>query len=101
VTVVYGVALAVGMAALVGWIAAGSSSASGRLDPERRLGTAGRAVVAALVGFGMGGLSAAFAGWPIAGHVAAALAGALVMAAVAVFLGPARTAGESDSGRDG
>jgi hypothetical protein len=47
------------------------------LDPERRFGIAGRRVVAALVGFGMAGMSAEFSprdlSWPVA--LALALAG--------------------------
>lgn len=80
---VYAVILAVGLVALVGWIFA-RSFATGTdrpgLDPEIRFGVAGRRVVAAAVGFGMGGMSAEFSprdlSWPVALLAAVVGAGA-------------------------
>lgn len=78
---VYAVSLLVGVVLLVAWIflrvyAANTGRAS--IDPERRLGQAGRRLVAALVGFGMAGMSAEFSSreiaWPVA--LLLALAGA-------------------------
>lgn len=78
---VYAAALAVGIAALLAWIAAGALAVNierPALDPEERFGVRGRRVVAALVGFGMAGMSAEFSprgiDWPLA--LALAVAGA-------------------------
>lgn len=85
---VYGIALAVGAVGLLVWLAgvALSSNVAGwdRYDPDRRLGTGGRRVVAAVFGFGMAGLSASYAGWPTA---LAALAAATGATAAAVWAG--------------
>ncbi|HJR92842.1 MAG TPA: hypothetical protein VJ938_10410 [Acidimicrobiia bacterium] len=70
---VYAVALVVGVVALLGWIMMRTLSANidrASIDPEQRLGLMGRRVVAALVGFGIGGMSAEFSprdlSWPFA-----------------------------------
>ncbi|MGD2051446.1 MAG: hypothetical protein PVI35_03125 [Acidimicrobiia bacterium] len=87
------VALVIGLLGLLGWVAAGTVGESvagwSRLDPEARFGAAGRAVIAGLVGFGMGGLSSSFAGWPGWATVGAALAGAAVAIGAARLLAPA------------
>ncbi|MDH3607069.1 MAG: hypothetical protein OER12_08730 [Acidimicrobiia bacterium] len=78
---VFGLALAVGFLAVLGWIAAVAvaDSVDGweGVDPDARFGLNGRRVVAGVLGFGMAGLSAAYAGWPIALAIGAAVAGAL------------------------
>lgn len=78
--VVFAIALVVGVLALFAWIVAATAAeiVSGweRLDPERGLGPRARSGVAAILGFGMAGLSAAYAGWPGLAAVSAALAGA-------------------------
>lgn len=79
---VYAVVLSLGLVALIGWIF-GRSFAVGTdrpgFDPEGRFGVPGRRVVAAAVGFGMGGMSAEFSprdlSWPVA-LVAAAVGAA-------------------------
>jgi len=83
---VYAVALAVGVVGLVVLVLGGAFAANvGRedADPGERWGRAGKSVVGAMLGFGMGGMSAEFApieiAWP------AALAIALVAAALSVF----------------
>lgn len=84
---VYAVALALGVLALLAWIGARALAVNvpswGNADPERRLGVAGRRVVAGLVGFGLAGLSAEFSprdlSWPVA------LGLALVGGAVAIW----------------
>lgn len=70
---VYAVVLVVGVVGLLGWVMlhvlAGNLDRPS-LDPEERFGVPGRRVVAALVGFGMGGMSAEFSprdlAWPVA-----------------------------------
>jgi len=94
------VALAVGLLALLSWVAASviGTSVEGWswLDPETRFGAAGRSVVAGLVGFGMGGLSASYAGWSQLAALAAALLGAGGAWAVAHFLGPSAAGRETE-----
>ena len=72
---------------LVGWIVAvtvaGSVPGWGRLDPDDRFGVAGRRVVGAVLGFGIAGLSASYAGWATGLALAAALGGALGAMALA------------------
>ena len=81
---VYAIVLVVGVVALIAWIFAhafAQNSATDRFDPEERFGITGRRLVAALVGFGMAGMSAEFSprdlGWPLALVLAIAGAGAL------------------------
>ncbi|MGH8958562.1 MAG: hypothetical protein ACRDVK_07785 [Acidimicrobiia bacterium] len=70
---VYAVALALGAVLLIAWIfsvyLAGNVEAWSRISPEERFGKRGRQMVAALVGFGMAGMSAEFSPrdlpWPI------------------------------------
>lgn len=80
---VYAIVLTVGLLALIGWVFARSfSTGTDRqgVDPEERFGVSGRRVVAAAVGFGMGGMSAEFSprdlSWPVALLAAVAGAGA-------------------------
>lgn len=83
---VYAVVLAVGVVALIAWIfvryLGGNAPSLQRFDPETRLGRRGRQVVAALVGFGMAGMSAEFSPraitWPVALVLAMLGAGAAV-----------------------
>jgi hypothetical protein len=60
----------------------------GGLDPEVRFGSRGRAIVAGVTGFGMGGISASYAGWNSWLALAGAVAGASVMAVLAWRIGP-------------
>ena len=70
---VYAIVLAVGVVFLISWIFAtylgGSVAEWKRFDPEERLGKRGRRLVAALVGFGLAGMSAEFSpfdlSWPV------------------------------------
>lgn len=82
---VYAVVLVVGIVALLGWIMARAFAVNidrPSLDPEARFGIPGRRVVAALVGFGMAGMSAEFSPrdltWPVA--LVLAVAGAAAAA---------------------
>ena len=84
---VYGIALAAGFVALLVWIvavfAADSVDSWEGFDLERRYGVNGRRSVAAVLGFGMAGLSASYAGWNTSVALAAAAAGAAVAVALA------------------
>lgn len=91
-TPVYAIVLVVGVVALFAWLvlAAIGTSVEGwdDVDPERRFGRIGRFAVAALVGFGMAGMSSTFAGWPALATIAAAIAGGAGLVAVAHWFGP-------------
>jgi hypothetical protein len=70
---VYAVAVAVGVLALVYWLfSATLADNAGRAawDPATRWGNRGKIAIGAVIGFGMGGLSAEFApielAWPVA-----------------------------------
>lgn len=82
---VYAIALALGVLALVLWLLATTvAESSGRTawDPATRWGS-GKTTIGALIGFGMGGLSAEFA--PIDLKWPAALAIAAVAALLSVY----------------
>ncbi len=81
-TVIYGVVLIAGLLAIGGWVMI--QAAGSEWDPARWFGTAGRRWSSAAVGFGMGGLSASFAGW---GSWPAVLAALLAAGALAVLAG--------------
>ncbi len=83
---VYAIALALGVLAMILWLfAATVAESNGRTgwDPATRWGLGGTTAVGALIGFGMGGLSAEFApidiSWPVA------LAIAVVAALLSVY----------------
>jgi hypothetical protein len=84
---VFGIALGLGVILLLAWIIAVAVADSvegwANIGPDERFGLTGRRVVAAVFGFGMAGLSAAYAGWPMAVATLAAAAGALVAGTVA------------------
>lgn len=91
-TVVYAVVLLAGVVLLVGWLVAAAIATWVEgwesFDPGARFGARGRAVVAGAVGFGMGGLSATFAGWPAGLALLAAVAGGGAMVLVSRLFGP-------------
>jgi len=72
----YGVALVVGLTALIAWVIGVAVSRNDAGNPEQRFGLSGRRVVGALIAFGMGGLSAAYGGWPPWAAIIAASAAA-------------------------
>ena len=90
---IYAIALALGLLALLVWIvgvAVGAWVDGWEFaDPERRLGETGRSTTAAVFGFGMGGMSATFAGWNPVIAAAAALVGGAALVAVARVFAPA------------
>lgn len=75
---------------MLGWVAAVAVSEMvagwSHLDPERRFGRRGRLVVAGLAGFGLGGMSASYAGWPLAAAFGAAIGAAVGVGVAAWFL---------------
>ena len=83
---VYAVVLAIGVLALISWLfSATLAENNGRAawDPATRFGSRGKMAIGAMVGFGMGGLSAEFApidlAWPVA------LAIAVVAAVLSIY----------------
>ena len=91
-TALYAIVLSIGVVLLIGWLVATAigSWVDGweAFDPEGRFGARGRAAVAGAVGFGMGGLSATFAGWPGGLALLAAVAGSGAMVLVSRLFGP-------------
>ena len=81
--VLYGIAVVAGALALVGWVIwdtlAEAPGSSGQ-GPTVRFGMRGRRAVTAVLGFGLGGISASFAGWNQALALGAAVAGAVLLA---------------------
>lgn len=88
---VYAVAIVLGIVSVLAWIFMGLAASSmhdmSRLDPEERFGEKGRYLVAGLMGFGMGGMSASFGGWNDALAVLAAIAGLVAAVVAARYLG--------------
>ena len=87
----YAICTVVGVVALLTWITLGIAASAGDdrryLDPELRFGEQGRAAVAAVLGFGLGGMSASFAGWGTALALLGALAGAVAAVLIGRYLG--------------
>lgn len=72
----------------------GDAEHQGRWDPEAMLGHHGRLGVAGVAGFGLGGMSATFAGWATALALLAAVAGAIALGVLAVGLRPQSEGGD-------
>ena len=91
-TALYGIPLLIGFLFMVGWISATAVAATvagwENVDPERRFGQSGRFVLAALIGFGMAGISTLYAGWPDALTIVAGMVGAAGLIGVSIWLGP-------------
>lgn len=87
----FGISLVIGIVGLVAWILVGgfSDANGGRpVHPDARFGARGRAIVAGLTAFGIGGLSASYGGWPMAASVAAAIIAAAVFGTYAYRFNP-------------
>lgn len=88
---IYAVATVLGVIGLLAWITLGIAASAGgdstSLDPETRFGERGRVAVGGVLGFGLGGMSASFAGWNAGLAVAAAVAGAAAAVLVGRYLG--------------
>ena len=93
-TAVYATALVVGVLLLLGWVAAVAVSATvpgwDHVDPDIRFGRTGRAVVAGFSGFGLGGMSSTFGGWPAFAALLGAVGGAGLVIAASQLLDGAR-----------
>ncbi len=91
-TALFGIPLLAGIVLMLAWIAAtavaGSVEGWERVDPNLRFGRTGRFVLAAVIGFGMAGMSALYAGWPEILAIAGGIAGAAGLIGVSVWLGP-------------
>ncbi len=89
-TAVYAISLVLGVLLLFAWVAsvAVAEMVTGwdHVDPDRRFGRRGRLMVAGLAGFGLGGMSATFGGWPVAAALAGAGGGAALVGAAAFYL---------------
>ncbi len=88
---VYAIATILGVIGIIAWVTLGMISTAvshaQRLDPETRFGLAGRSVVAGTIGFGLGGMSASYAGAGTLLAVLGAVAGAGALVVVGRFLG--------------
>lgn len=91
-TALFGIPLLLGFSLMAVWIAATAVAATvdgwESVDPERRFGRTGRFVVAGIIGFGMAGISALYAGWPQFLAVGAGIAGTVGLIIVSIWLGP-------------
>lgn len=83
---VYAVVLAIGVLALIWWLFSATlaeNTGHAGWDPATRFGSRGKLAIGAMIGFGMGGLSAEFAPidleWPVA------LAIAVVAALLSIY----------------
>ena len=89
-TAVYAISLVSGVLLLLAWVAAVAVAETvtgwDHVDPDRRFGRRGRLAVAGLTGFGLGGMSATFGGWPVAAALAGATGGAVLVGAAARYL---------------
>jgi xanthine/uracil permease len=89
-TLLFALPLLIGIVGLIAWIGvtalARTSDQYAHLDPERRFGSRGRLALAFILGFGMTGISALYAGWAGWLSLAAGLVGGVVLAAVAGWI---------------
>lgn len=87
----YAISTVLGVIALLAWITMGIAASAGDdrryLDPESRFGERGRIAVSATLGFGLGGMSASFAGWSTGLALLGAIAGAVAAVLVGRYLG--------------
>ncbi len=87
---VYTVAVVAGALGLLTWVAVAALSerpGSAVRGPDARLGRTGQDLVTFALGFGLGGMSASFAGWPDLVAAAAAFGGGVALLASGRWLG--------------
>ena len=91
-TALFGIPLLIGFILMLMWVGATAVAATvdgwEGVDPDLRFGRAGRFVLAGMIGFGMAGISALYAGWPHLLAVGAGVVGAAGLIGVSVWLGP-------------
>ena len=91
-TILYGSVLLVGLLLGGVWLVmiaiAGMVDGWEHVDPELRWGFKGRSVIAALIGFGMAGISVLYTTLPDFVSLLGALGGAAALVAVARYFGP-------------
>jgi len=80
-TLIYGIAIAVGAIAVLVLVGLGVNPERPELSPSRRLAALG------LLGFGLGGMSSSFGGWATPLALVAAVAGAAVLALAGMRFG--------------
>lgn len=89
-TTLFGIPLILGFLLMLAWIAATAVAATvdgwEGFDPERRFGRGGRFVLAGVLGFGMAGISALYAGWAGPLAVAAGIAGGAGLIAASTWI---------------
>ncbi len=86
----YAIAVLLGALGLTTWIVVGVMAerpGSAAVDPEVRFGVRGRSIVAGVLGFGLGGMSSSYAGWPVVAVLAAATGGAALAVVSGRYLG--------------
>jgi hypothetical protein len=87
----YAIATILGVIGIIAWVALGliATSVPGKeaADPETRFGLAGRSVVAVFIGFGLGGMSASYAGAGTFVALLGAIVGAIALVVVGRYLG--------------
>ena len=98
---IYAICVVLGAVAALVWIflGLGSEAIPGKssFDPDARFGERGRWAVAGVLGFGLGGMSASFAGWATLPALGGAVGGAALMVLAAHYLGVA----DGDDGATG
>jgi hypothetical protein len=91
-TALFAVAIAVGSVGILTLVVVSAisppSPGEGGADTDRRRGVVARAILGGSFGFGMAGIAAAYAGWSAVASVAAAIVAGVLMATIAVILGP-------------
>lgn len=97
---IYAICIVLGVVAVLAWVILGMTASTvadkENLEPEQRFGEKGQMAITAVLGFGLGGMSASFAGW----STGLALVGAGVGAVGATLIGRYLGVEESPVGDD-
>lgn len=88
---IYAIATVLGLIGIIAWVALGmvASAVPGKeaLEPESRFGAVGRTTIAAVAGFGLGGMSASYAGATTPVAIGGAVLGGVLTAFIGRYLG--------------
>ena len=88
---IYAIATVLGLIGIFAWVAMGmvADAVPGKdaWEPEARFGPTGRSVVSGVAGFGLGGMSASYAGASTPLAIVGAVIGAVAIAVAARYLG--------------